>query len=524
MKIGIQPALSTLSIALLSLSSVVYAESPQASNAALSENQNMPALISKINQQISAQEKTIAELKAEVRSLKAAQKNTQQLVHNAEKKSTAAAHSAGKTKALETRLIENGTSPVITSAYLGVPPSWDASDLYINLPTHNEDTLLMQRDYQMDQAAIKRGYEAPTSPVLVLSGKIEAQALQSKPFSGSQQSNLSVSSAEVDFVAHVSKWVNGILGISYDNSAPNANNGKTNAALISNSRTYVSQGFMTIGNLSELPVYATLGLRTVPYGHYSSYMVSDPYTKNLFRIKDPALLIGWHPMIDQLGPYASAFLFKGDTGVGSTPSKVNNYGADLGYLFKANQVKGDVGISGIANVADSLGMQANGISASNQFQGFGYLPTGASGTAEVLNHRVPGINVHTEFDINQYTIYAEANMATTHFAKQDMSYNGRGAKPAAAHIEGVYNFNLGNYPSFLALGFDESWQALALASPKTRYITTFGTSLFKNTVEDLEFKHELNYSASDTASGQNLSVILPGHVSNTVTAQVGYYF
>lgn len=524
MKASIKPLLSTLSITLLSLNTMAYAENSNTSDSEL-------ALISKINQQISAQEKTIVQLKAEVRSLKAAQKNTQQIAQSAEKKSSdavVAAHSAKlaekATQAIETRVINNGTSPVITAAYLGVPSRWDAFDLNVNLPTHNEDILLMQRTYAMDQAAIKRGFPAPTSPVLELSGKIEAQAMQTKPFHGSGQSNIDVSAAEVDFVAHVSKWVNGFLGINYDNSAPNANGGKTNAALISNSRTYVSQGFMTIGNLSELPVYGTIGLRTLPYGHYSTYMVSDPFTKNLFRIKDPALLIGWYPMINKMGLYATGFLFKGDTGVGSAPSKVNNYGADLGYLFKTNQASGDVGISGVANVADSLGMQANGITASNQFQGFGYAPTGATSSAEVLNHRVPGLNAHLELNVNQYTLYAGANTATTHFAPQDLSYNGHGAKPAAAHIEGIYNFNIGKYPSFLGLGFDESWQALALASPKTRYITTFGTSLFQDTVEYLEFKHELNYSANDTAGGQNLSVILPGHVSNTVTAQIGYYF
>lgn len=537
MKIRIKPLISALGIAALAIHPACYAQ--QAVSAAAStasstapEDTKMGALISKINQQINAQEKTIAELKAEVKSLKSEQKNTQRIADSADKKSSVAmahatqssAQTAKQTKTLETRLIANGQSPVITAAYLGVPSRWDAFDLVVNQSTHDDDVLLMQRNYAMKKAAIDRGFAEPTDPVLELSGKIEAQAYQAKPMNGSQQSNVDVSAAEVDFIAHVSNWVNGLLDINYDNSAPNANGGTTNAELVSNSRTYVSQAFITLGNLSQLPIYSTIGLRTLPYGHYSTYMISDPYTKNLFRIKDPAFAIGYQPMIGKLGPYAVGFLFKGDTGVGSTPSKVNNYGADLGYLFKVKNLNGDVGVSGVANIADSLGMQANGISASGQFQGFGYSPTGATSQAEVINHRVPGVNAHMQFDINQFTLYAEGNMATTHFAPQDMSYNGHGAKPAATHLEGVYSFNVKDYPSFFALGYDQSWEALALDSPKNRYISTFGISLFRNTIEDLEFKHEINYSSGTTAGGQNLPVLLPGHVSNTLTAQVGYYF
>jgi hypothetical protein len=525
MKFRINPVFSAISIALLSITTAGVAQQGASSNIS-EEDAKLNALMKKID----AQETNIKKLTAEVNVLKNKRSNAEKKSSSAEKKasqaiteSSAALVQSLKTKASQERLMDLGASPAITSPYLGIPSRWDASDLMVNEPTINEDVELLKRDAQMDKAVTDLGFPLPSNPVLELSGKVEAQAYETKPFSGNSQSNITVSAAEMDFVAHVSKWVNGLMDISYDNSAPSAYNGEINAELTSNSHVYVSQGFIVIGNLTQSPFYGTIGLRSLPYGHYSSYMISNPYTQNLFKIKNPAILLGYSPMIGQIGPYAKVFAFKGDTSIGTASSKINNYGTDIGYLFDLKKISGNIGISAVANVADALGMQANGLTTENEFQGFGYAPNQAV-TSEVIQHRVPGLGANLEFSKGPYTFIAEGNMATTRFAPQDMTYNGHGAKPGAAHIEGVYNFEKAKYPTSFAIGYDHTWQALALASPQSRYIATLATSLFKDTIEDLEFKHEINYSANDTASGQSLSVILPGHSSNTLTAQVGYYF
>ena len=484
-------------------------------------SKNLEASINKINAQINNQQKTIAKLKSELHQLKTAQQDKNTIVKAKMQKD------AQIKNASPNPILSEGATPVITAPYLGVAPRWDAADLIVNQPNYQEDILLMQRDNRFDKELSNRGLYSNLNPILEISGKVEGQAYDTKPFNGSSSNNINISGAELDFVTHVSKWVNGMISMNYDKSAPNSNGGQTNAQLTSNSRVYVSQAFATIGNLSLSPFYSTLGYRTLPYGEYNTSMISDTYPKMMFRINDPSLLLGYYPKIGEHGFYFNAFTLKGDTGVNQTPSRLNNGGADAGYLIDNNGFKGDVGISAIANVADSNGMQANGLSGSTEFQGFGYAPVGANEAAEILHKRVPGLNAHISLSKNDYTIIAEGNTATTEFNPSDLAFNNHGAKPAAAHIEGVYSFNIHNIPSSFALGYDHTWQALALAIPEQRYIATWNISYFKNTITALEFKREINYKNAGnngTASGQGLNVVIPGHYANTLTAQFGYYF
>ncbi len=517
-KFRFHPVVSAIAAALVSfLSPAVYAQD-QADN-----NTTSSSLVQKINTELTAQEETIKQLKAEVSSLKAQQNNVSAAAKSANASAAKAAAASTNAREIRQRLLEVGASPVITAPYLGVPARWDASDLIVNFPTYNEDVLLMKRDYAIDKAIESKGFPHPVNPILELSGKVEAQAWAARPLSGRSQSDIDLSAAEVDFAAHVTDWVNGLASLVYDNSAPNANS-STNAQLVTNSRVYVNQAFITVGDLSRSPFYGTIGQRSLPFGHYSSAMISDTYPQLIFKTRDRAVLLGYHPMINQRGPYVTAFVFKGDTQVGGGQNNINNYGADLGYLFDKGQASGDFGVSGIANVADSLGMQNNGITNQAQFRGYGFAPTTNANATEDLIRRVPGFNVHGKLDIADWTFLGEVNTATSRFAAADMSYNGGGAKPAAAHGEVIYAFNMGQYPSSFAVGYDHTWQALALAIPQSRYITTFSTSLFKDTIESLELKREINYAATDSAGGQNTSVSIPGHYANTVTAQIGYYF
>src|SRR3990167_8500650 len=50
------------------------------------------------------------------------------------------------------------------------------------------------------KAVTTLGFPTPTNPVLELSGKVEGQVYNTKPFNSNSQSNITISSAEVDFV------------------------------------------------------------------------------------------------------------------------------------------------------------------------------------------------------------------------------------------------------------------------------------------------------------------------------------
>jgi hypothetical protein len=62
--------------------------------------------------------------------------------------------------------------------------------------------------------------------------------------------------------------------------------------------------------------------------------------------------------------------------------------------------------------------------------------------------------------------------------------------------------------------------------PKESFSAEITTSIWKDTIEGLEYRHDKNYSASDSSSGLGFPTPVgsQGSSQNTVTAQVGVYF
>jgi hypothetical protein len=116
-----------------------------------------------------------------------------------------------------------------------------------------------------------------------------------------------------------------------------------------------------------------------------------------------------------------------------------------------------------------------------------------------------------------------------------MSYNGHGAKPSALDTEASYSFYAWSKPSSIGVGYGKSNQALSLNLPLARYSLVFNTSLWRNTLQSLEFRHDREYAASDTGNGPTgaetptesctSSVCSQtGKSDNAITAQFDYYF
>lgn len=108
-------------------------------------------------------------------------------------------------------------------------------------------------------------------------------------------------------------------------------------------------------------------------------------------------------------------------------------------------------------MGDSMGMQDNSIKNSHQFQGLDQ-----SGATEHLQHRVPGLDMRSNVSYGAFTVIAGYAGAVRSFSSNVLSFNGQGATPRAVHVESAYHFTLLNRPGSYAVGYDHSWQALAL--------------------------------------------------------------
>jgi hypothetical protein len=405
-----------------------------------------------------------------------------------------------------------------------LPIEYSGSNLVINTPNINEDVTLLKIRKNIDHRLEEMGSigEHNHSHVL-MSGVVETQAIYRDIGTGATQSDIDLSTVELDtFILGPSSWTSGYMALAYDNDPSASFNQR-----VSNSRVYVNKAYLIFGNFAQSPVYGSMGQMYVPFGAYHTNMVSSPLPKLLARTKARAVNIGYQGQ-DKSAPFGSVFIFRGDSYPSPTASqRINNGGISLGYRFKGDTVSGSVATGVIANIADSSGMQDTGNSP--LFDGFGGKPTnsGAITGNELLVHRVPAYDLRGLLAIgDHWDFLAEYITASTSFNPNDLSFDSVGAKPSALNAEAAFTYTLSDgKPGTIAVGYGFTKQALALGLPAQRYALTFNTSYWRNTLESIEFRHDVDYAASATSSGSTVTGPTgTGTSNNIVTAQFDLYF
>jgi hypothetical protein len=407
-----------------------------------------------------------------------------------------------------------GQAYVSSGPYIGVNIQFAGSNLIVNSPSVNTDLqLLTIRKSIINQfnATLGESGIEPTHSHLLLSGVVESQANYTNHGGAPSTTDIDVTNVSLDTtILGPSEWILGFVEFSYNNGAPmNDVFNSTSNYRVANSRVFVNKAFVTFGNLTCSPFYGTFGQYYVPFGTYSTVMVSDTLTKLLARTKARAIELGMM-MQSKNAFYASAYIFRGDSHAASV-AKVNNGGINLGVKFDLGFVTGNIGGGVIGNLTDSGGMQLG--------TGFQYF--------EQIDHRVPAYDIRATLSIGHHLdLIGEFITASTQYNMIDMSYNNHGAKPSALDLEAAFTFDIFAKPSSIGIGYEKSNQSLAMGVPLTRSALVFNTSWWRNTLQSLEFRHDRQYASSDVATGAGDGAVTPqqGKSDNAVTAQFDYYF
>lgn len=414
-------------------------------------------------------------------------------------------------------------TPVVASPYLGSRPAFDGSDYIVNISSINRDIRLMQQRRRLFRAYRSVGYPVPNVPIIALSGKVEPIGVIGKTYFDETTTDISLGSGELDIAAALNEKVEAYLGLAYDDSPP-INSGQR----VENSALFLNMGFINIGNLDESPFYFTAGQLFVPFGRYSSAMISSPLPLQMSRTMSRPFILGYKSQQDT-GPFAAVYAFKSDTTLGN--SGVG--GVNLGYVFGHNETHGEIGASFISSITNATGMQytgsvpgtTSGTSTGGTFGGFASYTNGNEAVRSV-----PALGVHGNINFDRFNLAAEWVGTTESFRAQDLSFNGKGARPQAAQFEAGMTFMAFEKPASVALGYQLSRDALALNLPAQRISGVFNISLWKDTVESLEFRHDIDYKNSQYANGaaptglSNVNTVGTGKSANTLLAQIGVYF
>lgn len=432
-----------------------------------------------------------------------------------------------------------GGVPVMTSPYIGIHSAFDGSDLLINAPSVNLDVRLLRQTQALQDKLANDGAPLPQHPFVELSGKLEAQAWVNKLYPGRTVGDIDLSTTSLEVLAQVNPWIRGFMQLGYDNS-------RVAPVRTSNSRFFLQQGFITIGDFSRSHFYSSFGQLFVPFGQYSSFMLTPTLAQLLGQTLQRAIVIGYNK---NPGPFGAIYVFHGDI----RHSSGTQSGINLGYQATSGKLTATGAIGFISSLANAGGFQGVGappiaVPANIPFNGFGQ-----SFITERLRHDVPGFDANAQLSYGHFNLIGEYVTATRGFDPLDLTFNSlpgnlcpscstnlgqleplnpngpnfirHSAKPQAGHIEAIYTFRIHDRPGNFGFGYDWTQQALALFLPKERWYGVFNISLWRDTVESVEFRHDINYPCNVVASGANSALFGPTYkTANTVTFQFGVYF
>ena len=381
--------------------------------------------------------------------------------------------------------------------YLNKDRVFDGSTLLINVTSNREDARLLQKQYQLEQDCKTLGIPLPSYPRLEVSGKIEASYTHMNPYVGNTTDEFGLNAMELDLLVHATSWLSGYVAVDYSKPiGPNAV-----------SSVFLNRAFVTLGDLSIMPFYASAGKEYVPFGRYSSNMIDAPYTLVLGRTLVNTLVLGYQ----QTGAnalHAEAFIYQGITGYASDQKKGHTeYGGDVGYAYKLGSVSGELGGGYLSNLADSGGFH-------NAF---------FKNNVTFIPRQIPAGNMYTSIAYGQFNLLAEYVTALRSFNSGDILYNGKNAKPSAFNTELSYNITSFNRPSSVALGYTSTSQAVTLGLPQRSYRAVYNINVLKNSNLAFQVSHDINYDVA-SATGTNVDTSQLGKKANSLSVAFDYFF
>jgi len=376
----------------------------------------------------------------------------------------------------------------------------DLTELKAQLKAMQQHMQVMQAKLDAQETALKKQQQAAQAITHQQAGRVKDKELSSvvhtitesisisgvvdviannttsDDWSGETASDLVLDTFELAIDASAGDWTSAhILFLYEDGDDDNLN---------------IDEAFITFANADVSPFYATAGRMYVPFGNFSSNMISDPVTLTLGETREDALQLGFAA---DNGFYGSAYIFNGDTEKAKSDysaannNTIDNYGLNLGYMMENNDLALDVGVAYINNIATSDTLQDivvdNGLCASDA----------------CIKDYVGGLSVYAIADYGQFSLIGEYVTALDDFKMAELTtINDKKLKPGAWNIEGAYNFQLLGKDSIMALGYQQT-QDMHFDTETTDFfekawLASISASIADNTSLSVEWQHSDGYS------------------------------
>lgn len=304
---------------------------------------------------------------------------------------------------------------------------------------------------------------APSYPDIVLGGVVEVEAFQTRPYTGSDESDILLSTGALGLEAAINEWIRAEISTLYEEK---------------DTPLEVDTASVMLG-ADDRPWSLRAGQFYLPFGVYATAMLSDPLTLELGETRETAIAAG----LARDGFSGAIYAFSGDL---EEDTRIDSFGVTAGY----------VGTLDGADVALSAGY-LNNLGESDGLEEAVYGNTGGADIDEVA-----AWTASASLGIGELLLGGEYLAASDRFGAGELAFSGSGARPAAWNLEASYRFALSGKPARAAIGYQGTEEALALELPERRVVAALSVEIVPSASLSLEYAHDRDYGIADGGTGE----------------------
>ena len=289
-----------------------------------------------------------------------------------------------------------------------------------------------------------------------IGGVIELEAQNVSPEGSPDESDIYVATVELGISAKINEWTAAELVLLYEDDGDNDLD--------------VDTAVLSISDPDSI-WFLNAGLYALPFGNFSSNLVSDPITLDAAETYDSAVEFG----IYNQGLNVSAYVFKGDQ-----QSEIENYGIALGYAQEDDNYAFSAGLAWINDISESDSVVDDGATMTNKASAW---------------------TAFAQLDFKAFTLIGEYVAAT-----ESLDAYSTTDEPSFFNLEAAYHFDALGKPATFAIGYQGSDEASSYAGgiDEKRTLAALSMEIMDATFLSFEYANSEDYAGieTDTITGQ----------------------
>lgn len=311
-------------------------------------------------------------------------------------------------------------------------------------------------------------------------GSFDADLRFRGDYDSNDTSEIAIDSIKVEMEAELAEWAKALMVFKYEEH-----------------EVFLDEGYLTLGATDDFPVFLKVGKMVTPFGDFRTYMLQDPFTQTLGEINDGTAAIGWSAG----GFTASVFAFNGLDEVGDD-AQINGVGAAVRYDYEEEDgLSFSVGAGIVNNLASAGGVRDAMPRSMTMWVGEEEVVIDVEDAQ--LHDTIAGLNLHAGVGYAGFGALVEYTTALDDFDARDVEFQGAGAQPSALNTELAYTMDIAGHETVFALGFQKTWEALALEFPEFRYSAAVAVGLIDGLTLTLEGFIDKDYDEGDGGTGDD---------------------